>query len=196
MPLLSIEPFIHPEDLLDQPLQSLSAEGRFWVLHTRPRAEKTLARQLFDRGVPYFLPTYRREWQKSGRRFRSYLPLFPGYVFLFGNNEQRVATLETNLVAMVLPVRDQIQLHADLQRVQRLISAGLSVAPEQRLEPGDRVQLIKGPLAGLEGTVLRRGTQLRIVVEVKMLQSAVSAEVEGWMLQHAPQQPSVPAACA
>jgi transcriptional antiterminator RfaH len=115
--------------------------------------------------------------------FRSYLPLFPGYVFLFGDHEQRSAALETNLVAMVLPVRDQFQFQSDLQRVQRLITSGKSVVPEDRLERGDRVRLVKGPLAGLEGIVLRRGQQLRFVVEVQMLQSAVSAEVENWMLE-------------
>jgi transcriptional antiterminator RfaH len=189
MPLLSLEPFIHPENLLDQAATDSAAESRFWVLHTRPRAEKKLARQLFDRGVSYFLPTYQRDWRNQGRMFRSYLPLFPGYVFLFGDHEQRSTALETNLVAMVLPVRDQFQFQSDLQRVQRLITSGKSVVPEDRLERGDRVRLVKGPLAGLEGTVLRRGQQLRFVVEVQMLQSAVSAEVEIWMLESVVRRP-------
>jgi transcription antitermination factor NusG len=189
MPLLSVEPFIYPDDLLERPSAKSTFESRFWVLHTRPRAEKKLARQLFDRGVPYFLPTYRREWRNQGRMFRSYLPLFPGYVFLFGDHEQRLTALETDLVAMVLPVQDQIQFQTDLVRVQRLITSGKSVGPEDRLERGDRVRIVKGPLAGLEGTVLRRGQQLRFVVEVQMLQSAVSAEVEKWMLEPVVRRP-------
>lgn len=191
MPLLSVEPYIHPEDLLDQPAANEAAGPRFWVLHTRPRTEKTLARRFLDRDMSFFLPTYHREWRKQGRRFRSYLPLFPGYIFLYGDHEQRQAALETNLVAMVLPVRDQVQLYADLQRVQRLITSGVPVAPEDRLEPGDRVQLVRGPLAGLEGTVLRRGKQLKIIVEVQMLRRAVSAEVESWMLQTHTERPMI-----
>src|SRR5947209_9381129 len=159
MPLLSLEPFIHPEQLLDQPA-GVPGDDRWWVLHARPRAEKTLSRRLLDRDVPFFLPLYERHWRNRGRQFRSYLPLFPGYVFLHGDERLRTTALETNLVAQVLPVEDQRRLHADLLRVYRLISTGAPVTPEDRLGPGDPVEIIAGPFAGLEGKVLRRGTQL------------------------------------
>ena len=133
--------------------------------------------------MAYFLPTYRKEWRKNGRQFRSYLPLFPGYVFLYGTHEERMAALETNLVASVIPVRDQVQLHSDMNRVHRLITSGAPVTPEEMLEPGDPVRISRGPLAGLEGTILQRGKHLRFVVEVRMLGRAVSAEVENWMLE-------------
>jgi transcriptional antiterminator RfaH len=181
MPLLSLEPFIHPERVLDHPADA--APGRWWVLHTRPRAEKTLARRLLDRDVPFFLPLYQRQWRNRGRQFRSYLPLFPGYVFLHGDDRQRLAALETNLVAQVLPAEDQSRLRADLRRVHQLITTGAPVTPEDRLEPGDPVAIVKGPFAGLEGTVLRRGKQLRFVVEVHLLRRAVSVEVESWMVE-------------
>lgn len=183
MPLLALEPFIHPEGLLDRPAADVSADSRWWVLHTRPRAEKMLARRFHNRGVEFFLPIYPRHWHKRGRLFRSYPPLFPGYIFLHGDEQHRYAALETNLVAGVLVVPDQHQLHADLGRVHRLIAAGAPIAPEDRLEPGDLVQIVKGPLAGIEGKVLRRGKRLKIVIEVKLLRRAVSAEVESWMLQ-------------
>jgi transcription antitermination factor NusG len=182
MPLLSLEPFIHPEQVLDRPADAAGPE-RWWVLHTRPRAEKTLARRLLDRDVPFFLPLCQRQWRNQGRLFRSYLPLFPGYVFLHGDDQRRLAALETNLVAQVLPAEDQRQLHADLRRVHRLITAGAPITPEDRLEPGDPVEIVKGPFAGLEGMVLRRGKQLRFVVEVHLLRRAVSVEVENWMIQ-------------
>jgi transcription antitermination factor NusG len=181
MPLLALEPFIHPEHLLEQ--QPDEAAGRWWVLHTRPRAEKTLARRFHDRGVPYFLPLYHRQWRSAGRQFRSYLPLFPGYVFLHGDEFTRLAALETNLVAQVLPVEDQRQLHADLRRVLHLLTSGAAVTPEERLGPGDSVEIIKGPFSGLEGKVLRRGKQLHFVVEVQFLRQAVSVELESWMIQ-------------
>src|SRR5690349_8715637 len=181
MPLLSLEPFTPPERVLDHPADA--APGRWWVLHTRPRAEKTLARRLLDRDVPFFLPLYLRQWRNRGRQFRSYLPLFPGYVFLHGDDRQRLAALETNLVAQVLPAEDQGRLRADLRRVHQVITTGAPVTSEDRLEPGDPVAIVKGPYAGLEGTVLRRGKQLRYVVEIHLLRRAVSVEVESWMVE-------------
>src|SRR5205823_5560159 len=153
------------------------------VLHTRPRAEKSLARRLLHRAHSYFLPLYKRQWPSRGRLLCSHVPLFPGYLFLQGDSDVRTAALETNLVARVLSVEDQVQLQSDLERVYQLMSAGLPLTPEERLEPGSMVEIISGPLAGLQGKVLRRGKHLKLFVEVQFLQRAVSAEIDAWMVQ-------------
>src|SRR5262245_18698998 len=173
MPLLAPEPFVYPETLLD-PTVEATGSRRGGALHTRPRAEKALARKFLDQQVPFFLPVYQKQWRNKGRLFRSQLPLFPGYVFLHGDTDTRLAALETNLVAHVLPGDDQPRLHADLHRVHRLITTGAPISPEERLEPGDGVEIIKGPFAGLEGKLIRRGTQLRLFVEVQFVRRAVS----------------------
>jgi transcriptional antiterminator RfaH len=182
MPLLELETFIYPEELLASPPMEEGLD-RWWVLHTRPRAEKTLSRKFMDRGAKFYLPLYSREWRNKGRQFQSYLPLFPGYVFLFGDGGDRLRALETNLVANIIPVEDQTQLHADLARVHNLLTSGAPVTPEDRLLPGDPVEIIKGPFAGLDGKVIRRGKQLRFVIEVQFLRRAVSAEMESWMIR-------------
>jgi len=123
------------------------------------------------------------EWRNGGRLFRSHLPLFPGYVFLHGDRDARLAALETNLLVNVLPVEDQQQLHADLARVYHLITSGAPLTPEERLQPGSRVEITRGALAGLEGKVIRRGKHLTLFVEVQFLQRAVSVEIESWMIE-------------
>jgi transcriptional antiterminator RfaH len=122
----------------------------------------------------------------------SHLPLFPGYVFLHGDGQSRLDALSTNHVAGVLPVSDQSRLYADLVRVYRLMEAGAPLTPEERLEPGTPVEITSGPLAGLEGTVLRRGKQMKLFVEVQFLQRGVSAEIEQWMIRAlCPARPAV-----
>jgi transcriptional antiterminator RfaH len=183
MPLLPLEPYLFPEDLLSQPPGCTEAPGRWWVLHTRPRCEKSLARKLLGGKIPFFLPLYQRQWAAQGRRFRSYMPLFPGYVFLHGDEEARLAALVTNQVAQVLPVADQHQLHADLARVNHLIVSGMPLAPEATLQPGTRVEIVEGPLAGLRGKVIREGTNCRFLVAVQFLRAGVSVDVERRVLR-------------
>jgi transcriptional antiterminator RfaH len=183
MPLLPLEPFLYPENLLAEPETDGESEQAWWVLHTRPRAEKTLARRLLSSRHDFFLPLSKKEWHSRGRLLSSYSPLFPGYVFLRGDNRVRVHALETNLVAHVLPVVDSAQLRMDLERIHRLMLANFHMEPEDRLYPGTMVQIIGGPLQGLEGKVLRRGKQLRFFVEVQLLQRGVSVEIDSSMIR-------------
>jgi transcriptional antiterminator RfaH len=185
MPLLPLEPFVAPPTLLVDGLPEALDGPRWWVLHTRPRAEKTLARRCLRRQLAFFLPLHKRQWRSGGRLLCSHVPLFPSYLFLCGDSAGRLAALETNLVARCLPVEDQARLHADLARVYRLIVSDAPLTPEERLQPGDLVDIVAGPLAGLQGKVLRRGKQLKLLVEVEFLQRGVSAEIESWMLRPA-----------
>jgi transcription antitermination factor NusG len=70
-----------------------------------------------------------------------------------------------------------------LRRVYHLITTGAALTPEDRLEPGDPVEIVTGPFAGMAGKLIRRGNGLRLFVEVQMLRRAVSVEVESWMVQ-------------
>jgi transcriptional antiterminator RfaH len=135
------------------------------------------------RELPFFLPVYQRKWRSRDRLQSSFLPLFPGYVFLLGSGDARLAALETNLVAQVITVAEQRQLHEDLGRVHQLISSDLALTPEGRLEPGANVEVIAGPLAGLSGKIVRRGKNTLFLVEVRFLQQGVSVELESWMIQ-------------
>src|SRR5690606_10313717 len=116
VPVLKSEPAIWPADLFqtaDQP----SPSGRWWALHTRPRAEKVLARRLYSQRISFFLPLEHKRLKKPGSPRYSCLPLFPGYVFLRGGEEQRLAALKTNVVIQCLEAADQDRLDSDLRSI-------------------------------------------------------------------------------
>jgi transcription antitermination factor NusG len=184
MPLLTAEPSLFPETLFSGDGSCQEALPDWLVVYTRARAEKALARSLLARQVGFFLPLHERRWHSPSGRVRcSFLPLFPGYVFLHQGTEARLNALETGLVSRCLSVVDQLALHRDLARVYRLIASGAPLLPEERLEPGSLVEFVYGSLAGLQGKVIRRGKQLRLVVEVELLQRGVSVEIDSHMVQ-------------
>lgn len=185
MPILPAEPYQHPATLFETSPAHPSPGARWWVLHTKPRAEKSLARRLLKDGQYFFLPLYTRRHDRRDRpgKVDSYLPLFPGYVFLYGPEEERLAAFATKLVAQILPVADQGRLYQDLANVHRLMTLEKPLTPEKTLPPGTPIEITDGPFAGLTGTVLRRGASWHLVVEVKFLQSGVSVELEQWMVK-------------
>src|SRR5262245_17204027 len=123
MPLLAPETMLFPSDILDR-ATGLDTGARWWVIHTRPRAEKSLARKLLKLDLAFYLPTLCQSWLANGRRLKSCLPLFPGYVFLHARSEDRATVLATRTVANFLPVPDQRELITDLRRIHRVLAAG------------------------------------------------------------------------
>lgn len=181
MPLLHSETCVYPDGLFDEEAARPEA-GVWWVVHARPRAEKALARKMLEQQRPFFLPLYQKRWRKGGRQFCSHLPLFSGYLFVAGDDAARGELFMANQVVNVLPVPDQAQLHADLARVYRLMRDEASLTPEERMPPGTPVVIVRGPLAGLEGTLLRHGGGHRLFVEVSFLGRAASVELDEAMV--------------
>jgi transcriptional antiterminator RfaH len=174
MPILPAEPAQFPECLLDQPNPAETPGRRWWTLHTRPRQEKSLARALCDRRIPFYLPLIPRRLQIRGQAVTSHVPLFPGYVFLLGLPEERLAALATRRVVRSLDVADQDRLWYDLRQIGRLIASGKPVAPEDRLVPGALVEIRGGALAGLRGVIVKAASGHRFIVRVDFIQRGAS----------------------
>jgi transcription antitermination factor NusG len=183
MALLPLEPFVYPQGLFAPGGGAKDEAQRWWVLHTRPRAEKSLVRRLLKRDISFFLPLHHRLKRCRGRALSTFLPLFPGYVFLRGDAQARIHALETNLVANTLVVPDQERMHQDLTRVHQMVIADVVLKPEERLRPGTPVEVVEGAFAGMRGKVIRRGKRLTFFVEVQFLQRGVSAEIEACMIR-------------
>jgi transcriptional antiterminator RfaH len=188
MSVWHFEPIVHPADLLQKPLPGRGAA--WWLLRLRPQAEKTLARQLYDRCVGFFLPLYCRRKRCGGRWRSTDQPLFPDCLFLYGDWLARLIALESNLVAHCQAVAEQARLHGELARLHRLLTSGLSVEPEGRPAGGHRTRVVAGPLAGLEGVLVEQAAGRRLIVEVTCLGRGASAAVEAWMLRPAAVQVS------
>lgn len=182
MPILTQEPSLYPDTLLDgmngQPTNRL-----WWVVYTRARQEKAIARELLGHEIPFYLPLVKKTSFYRRRKVCSHIPLFPGYVFLYGSEEERFCSLTTNRVSRILTVPDPHRLVYDLRRLHQLIASNAPLVVESRLTPGDRVRVRHGALAGLEGTVLTRRGETRLVVSVDFLQKGASVEIEDFMLE-------------
>lgn len=154
--------------------------GRWYVAHTRARNEKILAEELTRFGVYNYLPLGQHVTRSSrtNRISRSLVPVFPGYVFFNGTEEQRYLALRTNRVANVLDVVNQDQLLAELRQVHRLLEERGDFAVIPRILEGQWGRIIAGPLVGLEGIVVRYSSRFRVCMNVTILGQCVGVEVD------------------
>lgn len=193
MPILEQETSVYPEQLLSEPPYLFDGElsdevddgeeRRWWAVYAKSRQEKSLARQLVGHDIPFYLPLIPKDNIIRARRVRSHIPLFSGYLFLFGNEQERVTTLTTNRISRILPVLDQQRLRGDLANIQALIEHNAPLSVERRLQPGDPVRIKSGALKGLEGCVIKRHGKARLLVAVTYLQQGVSVEIDDCALE-------------
>ena len=184
MPILPAEPDMYPDDLWVEVARPLESERRWFCLHTRPRQEKATARELRAARVPFYLPQIVREDRTpAGRKTSSILPLFGGYLFLFGDESQRVQALKGNRLVNVLEVADQEILARELHQIHQMLSSGLPVQPEPSAPIGGKIRIASGPLTGLIGTVIRRGKRDHFVAVVKILGLGATVMLEDWQVE-------------
>jgi len=160
-----------------------SIYGQWRVAHTKARNEKALARSLQQWEIPYFLPMREKLSIRSGRKFKTLLPLFSGYLFFCGDDDKRYKALTTNRIAHVIEVVDQQGLIGELTQIHRALQGGLELDPHPYLKEGIRCRVIAGPLMGLEGIVLRKKSVTRLVLQVDMLGQAAAAEIDADLLE-------------
>jgi len=166
-------PIIWPEDA-----SLCDFTGRWWVAHTKSRNEKALAQDLIGKHIGYFLPMTWKVRHKHGRKIRSLLPLFSGYVFFCGGENERLETLKTNRVANIIEVKDQQKLLAELSKIELAIRKGAPLEPHHYVKAGQRCRVLSGSLMGLEGIVVKTKAGARLILQVDILGQAASVEVD------------------
>ena len=73
----------------------------------------------------------------------------------------------------IVPLED-----AEVAGIQQLLALNLPLAPWPYLKAGDRIRVERGPMRGLEGTLLRTKDALRLVIGVELLQRSIAVEVD------------------
>lgn len=185
MPILEKDIDVSPASLLTAS-DSATRENRWYALYTKPRQEKVLVRRLSVMGKSFCgLLTPNRIRMPSGRIKTSHIPLFPGYVFLYGTDVDRYDSLCTRCVISVLPVCDGEALRRDLRKIHVAIMSGYRVTRADRLQRGQLVRVVAGPLAGQTGLFLSRKSHSRLLISLAFIQQGALVEMDESLVEAA-----------
>lgn len=170
-----------------QGASAASADLKWYVLWTRSHCEQLVCNQLAAKGFHPFLPRIDMWSRRGERRCRLSVPAFPGYLFLhhemdthsyvevrkarglvriLGDGGDRLATLAT------VPVEE-------IEAIHRALCANLPAYSHPYVREGQRVRIISGPLADVEGVFVRdKPNKGLLVLSVTLLQGSVAVEVD------------------
>ncbi len=152
----------------------------WYALYTRHQHEKVVANALATRGFAVFLPLSNVSHQWKDRKKQLSLPLFPCYVFLRTSLSQTIEILRTpgvyqfvsfSGVPAAIPAEE-------IEALQRATDGSVPVCAHPFLNCGDRVRVKQGPLAGVEGILIRHKNQCRLILSVEILKRSVAVEME------------------
>jgi transcription antitermination factor NusG len=152
----------------------------WYALRVRSRYEQAIAVSLDGKGIETYVPMYRslKKWRDRLKELHS--PLFPGYVFCRLDISHRLPVLMTDGVLHFVGIGRQPMAidDAEIESLQRLDTTSLSREPHPLPAIGEKVLVHSGPLRGVEGVLIQVNRESRLLLSVKLLQRAVSVEVD------------------
>ena len=163
----------------------MDPQGSWYALYTKHQHEKVVARNLTCKGFETFVPLYEaaRSWKDRVQRID--VPLFPCYVFFKGDLQRRLDIVKTpGIYSLVSCAGEPAAIPAsEIESIRHAVRSGASLEPYPFLQSGDWVRVKCGPLAGIQGILVRKKNVYRLVLSVEMLGKAAAVEVDAVLIE-------------
>jgi len=152
------------------------SQSEWYVIYTRPNAEKKFAARLTERGIESYLPLSAEVKIWSDRKKTIHEPLFKSYVFARCTIEQLhiVKTVFgfSNFISFggyPTTIKDrQIEI---IKSILRLYADAKSIST--RFVMGDEVTIISGPLKGLKGVLASISGKKKVAIKLSHLEQSL-----------------------
>jgi transcription antitermination factor NusG len=153
---------------------------RWYALRTRSRHEKLVREQLANQGIEPLLPTIKRLSQWKDRKKEIEVPLFSGYCFVRFASEQKLPVLKTIGVVDIVGTSHCPEAIPDeeIAAIKTLMTSVLPYDTHPYLHEGMQVEVVRGPLQGVHGILLRKEKRHRLVLGVRLIQQAAAVEID------------------
>lgn len=151
----------------------------WFAVHTRGNNEKKTNSALIKKNVKTFLPLREIVNQWKDRKKKVFLPLFPGYLFVYIQPGDRYEVLSIKGVVKILgnngvPVPVPTE---EIEATKTLLNTHLKYNPFPFDVKGREVEVVRGPLRGVKGTILRTKGAYSLIMSVALIRRSLSVEV-------------------
>ena len=170
--------------------------GKNWyVVYTRSRHEKKVRDSLTNEGIECYLPLEKKLRIWSDRKKWVDEPLFRPYIFVhmnIGDYNEYLKVLQTDgVVHFVRIAKEPVKVRPEMiEAIREYESSGefISEEEEEMLQVGDAVEVVRGPMKGLFGTLVEIGKKRRVRIMVEAVQQAVYLTIRKSFLEKIPEK--------
>ena len=154
------------------------------VLWTRSNCEQLVYEQLVAKGFELFLPTIDIWARSRGIRYLRRASLFPGYLFIYRAMD-KASYLEVckarGLVRLLGERWDKLAVvpGRQIESIQKVMQADMPRISHAYLREGQAVRITSGPLANVEGILVKSEPKKGLLVlSIDLLRQSVAVEVD------------------
>jgi transcriptional antiterminator RfaH len=155
--------------------------GKKWyAVYTKPRWEKKVVQLLDEKRIENYLPLQKILKQWSDRRKWVREPLFRSYVFVFTDHEGYLPTLQTPGVVKFVTFEGKAVAipPVQIEAIKTFIETGEELLTGSvEMKVGDKVKVARGPLKGLEGTLVSISEKKRVRVMIEGIQQSLHLRI-------------------
>jgi transcription antitermination factor NusG len=155
---------------------------KYWfALYTKPRGEFKAEEQLSSAGINNYLPIITRLKQWSDRKKKITEPLLRGYIFIYGDEHDRLVSVEQKAIVRCLFDGGRAARIPEwqIESIRTMLETESDIIVHNGIVPGAKVIIKTGPFEGIVGTIVSGKEGKSISVTIDLLNRSVIARLPG-----------------
>ena len=160
---------------------NVEQDAEKWIaVYTKPRHEKSVEKNLKNKGYEVYLPMLKERRKWSDRKKWVLFPLFRSYIFVKIEIKNSLFVLKTPGVVKIVKFRGKISVipYDIIKSIRLMIEGGYSPEATDYFIKGNPVQIKDGPLKGIEGEVVEVDKKNRLIIKVDAIQHSISIKID------------------
>lgn len=155
-------------------------EKDWFAVHTRYQHERFVESALAGKGFRTFLPTYKETRSWGDRRKVISSPLFPGYMFVSDARERKLDILTVPGACDIVSIQGIPAAipQEEMETVMKVAACAEGLRPYPFLKQGDLVKVVSGPLAGIDGVLVKEKGGCWLVISIQLMGRSAAVAVD------------------
>lgn len=155
----------------------MTKEKNWFALYTKPRSEFKAEKDISALGIENYLPVVIKIKQWSDRKKKIKEPVLNGYIFVYADEKERIAALETNSVVRCIFENGKPAVIYDwqIQNLKRFLDEKADFLINNGIEKGTKIKIKSGPFEGVIGVIVTGNNKNTLTVNLDLLNRSISA---------------------
>ncbi len=157
-------------------MTELNQNFKHWyAFYTKPHQEFKAQQQFEYAGIENYLPVIKTIRQWKDRKKKTLEPLFKSYIFVYGNEKERLCALQQSAIVRTICFNGKPSIIPayQIENLKIMLNENPDIFVVNHIEEGEFVKIIDGPFKGVIGKIKIVSKEKWLAVSVDLLQRSV-----------------------